>query len=424
LVFCSRQWGKSFFGVIYALRFCIRNPERLVRIAAPTLKQANDIVADALDNIARDAPPGIIKRVKSTYRWYVGGHSSLRLGVLEKAHVDSLRGTMAHLVICEEGGFVRSDDYEYAVRSVLTPQLLHTRGKLIHITTPSEDPEHYIHKEVLPRCQAEKTFFKYTIHTNPRLDKEQIDQTAKLLGGVDSSAWRREALAEIVRDNNFVCVPEFDEAIHTETFHLPDHSHYLVAIDFGGVRDKTAALLMTYDFLKDKILVYDERVFPSNTGTAAIVNELNRMEFGFPVKDRIADAPGQLLVDLDSKMDYHALLPRKDSFEAGVNNVRLLINTGKLTIHTQCRFLIATLLGASFNKQRTDFARTEYLGHMDALAALVYGCRHIDKTSNPYPDRPRNIEEIMYVKPQATSGDAETLANIFGRKTNTEEEYF
>jgi hypothetical protein len=59
------------------------------------------------------------------------------LGVLERANVDSLRGGNANLVICEEGGFVSSDDYDYALRSVIGPQLLRSGGQLIHVTTPS-----------------------------------------------------------------------------------------------------------------------------------------------------------------------------------------------------------------------------------------------------------------------------------------------
>ena len=419
LIFCARQWGKSFFGIIYALRFCIMNPYRLVRIAAPTLKQANDIVADTLETIAKDAPPGFIIRQKSALKWFVGGHSSLRLGVLERAHVDSLRGAMAHLVIAEEGGFVKSEDYEYAVRSVLTPQLLHSSGRLIHITTPSEDPEHYIHKEVLPRCQSLGTYFKYDIYSNPRINSEQIEQTKALLGGEHSISWRREALVEIVRDSNFVCVPEFDVAKHVRKFPLPAHSYLMTSIDFGGVRDKTVALCLTYDFLNARILAYDERVFDPNTDTATVVSKVKRMENkyqradNYRVKDRIADAPGQVLVDLRDKHKYEVLPPFKDSFEAGVNVVRHLLNTKKLFIHQRCAFLIATLLGASYNKTRTDFSRTEFLGHMDALAALIYGCRMIDKTTNPYPEIPRNIQENFYVKPKQSEDELEKLADLF-----------
>jgi hypothetical protein len=395
--------------------FAIKHPRSLIRIAAPSLKQAGDIVADALESITQDAPKGLVVRSKSTFRWNILT-STIRLGVLEKAHVDTLRGARADLIICEEGGFVNSDDYQYAVRSVLSPQLIHSNGHIMHITTPSEDSEHYIHTEVKPRCEMAGTYFKYTIHTNPRLNEEQIQATARLLGGINSTAWKREALAEIVRDDNYVCIPEFDEAIHVESFALPKHSYYLTAVDFGGVRDKTACLLLTWDFLNARFLVFEERIYPANTATLDIVIGLGEMEFMFDIKDRIVDAPGQLLVDLRNKHGYEALLPRKDNADAALNNVRLLFCENKILIHPQCKFLIATLKGAAFNKHRTDFARTESLGHMDALAALMYGVRMFDKTQNPYPKEQRNLKEIFYTFPESQEDDLDMLANgIFGR---------
>jgi hypothetical protein len=56
-------------------------------------------------------------------------------------------------------------------------------------------------------------------------------------------------------------------------------------------------------------------------------------------------------------------------------------------VHPRCTFLLATLKAATFNKTRTDFNRTQALGHMDAIAAATYGYRSIDKTTNPIPRR-------------------------------------
>jgi hypothetical protein len=396
LIFCSRQWGKTYLVCVLALMYCLKNPYRLVRIAAPTLKQANDIVADTLDVLTRDAPFGLVTRNSSTYRWFVG-KSSLRLGVLERAHVDTLRGAICHLAICEEGGFVSSDDYQYAVRSVLGPQLLHSKGRLIHVTTPSEDPMHHIHTEVLPRCEAKGSLFCYNIHSNPRLSADQIETAKTLAGGEGSVAWRREYLVEILRDSSLVCVPEFEETRHLWEGPLPEHAHHMIAMDVGGVRDKTVALLMCHDFLCDRILVVDERVFEANTASDVIVAEVKKMEGSLRITQRIADAPGQLLVDFMNKHDFQALGPRKDDFHAGINALRLLFSQDKVKITKKCSFLITTLKGATFNKNRTDFHRTEFLGHMDALAALIYGCRMMDRTQNPYPSEPRDPESLFYV---------------------------
>jgi hypothetical protein len=205
LLFISRQWGKSYLSACYGLSYCLRNPNIIVRIAAPTLKQAKDIVSDNLGPICADAPEGLITPMKSDYRWKVG-NSELRLGVLERANVDSLRGGNANLVICEEGGFVSSDDYDYALRSVIGPQLLRSGGQLIHVTTPSEEPDHYIHTEVYPRCAIAGTKFEFDVYTNPQLTEEQITKAKVLAGGEESAAWRREYLVQIVRDGSSLSV--------------------------------------------------------------------------------------------------------------------------------------------------------------------------------------------------------------------------
>ena len=126
--------------------------------------------------------------------------------------------------------------------------------------------------------------------------------------------------------------------------------------------------------------------------------------------------------DLRHKHGFEAMLPLKDDFEAGINAVRLPFNQGKIVIHERCRFLIATLRGATFNKQRTDFARTMALGHMDALAALIYANRMIDRSTNPVPADLTFAERVAPTwmqkgkDAQSNKALAEALLNSFGRQ--------
>jgi len=422
LLFISRQWGKSYLSACYALSYCLRHPGSIVRIAAPTLKQANDIVSDNIAPICNDAPAGLIKPIKSSYRWQVG-QSELRLGVLERANVDSLRGGNAKLVICEEGGFVSSDDYQYALRSVIGPQLLRSGGQLIHVTTPSEEPDHYVHTEIYPRCAIAGTKFEFDVYTNPQLTYEQIRKAQVLSGGEDSAAWRREYLVQIVRDGTSVCVPEFDESRHVFSDEPPEHAVWGYFADFGGIRDKTVSLLCCWNFESARLEVHDERHHEPNTETDTIVKAMREMGKPYKVRQSYMDAPGQVLVDLRYKHNFESLLPHKDDFEAGINAVRLAVANGKIVVHERCCFLIQTLRGATFNKQRTDFARSVALGHMDALAALVYANRMVDRTTNPVP-LPTSLAERVAPAWMQKGKDAqqqailaETLTNWSGRRT-------
>jgi len=384
LFLCSRQWGKSFLNVILALECCIRNPGCRVLIASDTQTQALTIVNNNLSKIIQDAPRGLIKRHKSEKKWTIGT-SELCIGILASAHVDTLRGTSALLIILEEGSFVKSEDYSEAI-GVVAPQLIRANGTLIHVTTPSDEPEHHIHTDIIPKTELTDSLYKRDIYTNTALS-EKDRQAAQAL--VTPEQWRREYLVEIVRDPTKVCVPEFDVNTHVwqEPRPEPQHANYCTTIDFGGVQDFTAALLAYYDFANATILVRDERFFRNNTDTKTIIDAVKEMESSYNVTQRICDAGGQNRVDMRALHDYSLTFPQKADWEANLNFLRLQMSQGKIKIHPDCKMLIATLKSATFNKQRTDFARNSHLGHMDMLAALMYLNRCIDRHTNPMPQQ-------------------------------------
>ena len=401
LIFCARRWGKSFVTCTYALAYALVNPKCIVRIAAPTYDQASDIVNDIMAQLLDDCPKGLVTYKKADKRYVLHNKAQIRLGILEKAHVDSLRGGgNANLVICEEGGSVKSDDYKYAVRSVLGPQLARTRGKLIHVTTPSEEPEHYIHSEVLHKCEYNNTLFRFDIYSNPQLEQDQIDEIAELAGGYGSVEWEREFLCKIVRDSGRVCLPNFDEETMTTLQEPPDFCEFNITIDFGGVRDKTVTLVSYYDYKIAKLIIMKEFVYNSSTPTSRIIPEVESFMKEFiqlnppdpfsynikwTIKHRHADAAGQLLIDIHKNFNVNYRLPHKDDWEASINQLNINFDAGKILVHKDCKFTIQTCKGATFNKNRTDFDRSDFLGHMDALATLMYANRMADRQSNPYP---------------------------------------
>lgn len=418
LILSSRQIGKSFTATCLALEWCLAHPHIIVRILAPTLKQVEDIVADNLGPILEDMPDGLVTRHKSSYRWQVG-KSSLRLGALERAHVDNNRGGNASLIILEEGGFVSSDDYDYALKSVISPQLLRSGGRLLHVTSPSEDPGHIIHTEILPKCQLNETAFRYTIHDSPQITPDLLEKAIKRVGGVHTSAWRREYLAEIIRAEETVIIPHFRKDLHVKEFEIPEQSFWQISIDFGGVRDKTVALLYTYDFKRNKILWRSERVFDQNTSTTTIIAKIREMEKGLEISARFADCPGQLQIDLASIHGYEIQLPVKDDWRAGINSLQVSFGSGQHEIHPDCRFLIQSLESGRFNKQHTDFERNSVLGHCDAIAAMSYGNRMLN-LENPYPyihpPRDTTFRQRPHVEPMevvVNTLQPKTFANTF-----------
>lgn len=397
LILSSRQIGKSFLSAVLAVEYCIKHPGSIVRILAPTLKQVSDIVQDNLLPITADAPHGLVRRSKSDYRWHIGS-STLRLGALERAHVDNNRGGNANFVLLEEGGFVPSDDYRYATESVIGPQLLRSGGQELHISSPSEDAEHYLHTEILPYCEAHDVAFRYEVYDSPSISPRMIEKAIERCGGVDSEAFQREYLARIVRSPTLMVIPEFARENHVKEFEVPVYYNACLSIDMGGVRDKTAGYSLVWDFRRAKLLVVDELFLNSNTPTSTVIKEAKFLIADTKVGRNIfADVPGQVQIDMQQSFGFQIVPPLKQDRDAGINNLRLLFQDGKIEIHPRCVNLIGTLKTARYNNTRTDFLRTDAYGHADAVMALMYGARMLNMVNNPYPGPEMNFDHQMFL---------------------------
>lgn len=406
LILSSRQIGKSYWSCCYALMYLLKNKNSIARIVAPTLDQAYDIVDDNLSKILEDCPKNMINRKKSSLRWDFANGSSLRIGGLKRAHVDSNRGGNASLVIYEECGFVDGDDFIYGVNSVLGPQLLRSAGREVYVSTPSADPDHPLHTKVMPECESNNSLYRYTVFDSPSISQHMIDEAIRRSGGQDSEAFRREYLAQIIRSDSFMIVP-FDIKKHVRDFNLPNNYLWSFTIDWGGVRDKTVGLLHTYDFNSNTILIWDEIHWPANTPTTNIVKDLKNFLSKHKVKlDFIyADVPGQISVDLSNNYGITVLAPAKNDWLASVNNMASTFHAEKILIKPRCQLLIQTCYSGMFNKNRSDFQRTEQLGHCDALAALMYSIRSQDK-SMPYENNNEIVNNAtQFIPPEQSDED-------------------
>ncbi len=383
VVLCSRQYGKSYLGSLLAVEDCIRFPGCSVLVVGPTIKQTVDIVHQSIRKIAEDAPPGLIKRSKSETRWYIGD-SELIVGGFDVSNATRQRGKTIQNIYLEEIVDSNPDQYNETIRSDLGPALTHSKGgKMVFLTTPPRLPDHPFLLDTVPEAQFHNSYFCYTIDDNKQLSEEQYDACVRRCGGKDTIEFQREYLCKVVRDTTITVVPHFNADFHVREFNLPNSAHVQVAVDMGGVRDFTVGLIHTYDFASDTDLVWDEVMFPVNTPTSVIIEGLQKLEKGHQIHQRWFDAPPQLVsIDL-AQIGYYASVPIKTDWMAAVNNMSSRFSQGKVLVHPRCKFLIQSLRSGIFNKTKTDFERTLTLGHCDALAALMYGIRHQDRSA-PY----------------------------------------
>jgi hypothetical protein len=163
-----------------------------------------------------------------------------------------------------------------------------------------------------------------------------------------------------------------------------------------GLRDKTAVLFAYLDFEKN-IVVIERELYINYRSTAEIVEECRRIEEELKIKNKIykrmGDCELQQLFDMSKDHDYKVSPIVKRSKQTGqgyrdsiLNNVRLSVSNNKFIVDSDaCPNTIKQLKFGIWNASRTDFERTETMGHLDALMALAYLLDNISWTKNPYP---------------------------------------
>lgn len=418
VILCARQFGKSYLGVLLAVEDCLQNPDVTVIIAGPTIKQTVDIVFQGMRKIQQDAPTGLIRRTKSESRWHVGS-SDLVVGGFDIQNATRQRGKSIYKIYVEELVDSNPDDYDDFIKSDLGPALTHsTCGQIIYLTTPPKIPDHPFLTETVPEAQLDGTFFKYTIDDNKQLTQQQYDACVKRCGGKDTVEFQREYMCNVVRDKSILVVPNFQKKLHVKpNIVAPRKGHFQVTTDWGGVRDKTCAILHVYDFLLNKFLCLDERVHDANTATTAILTSIKDMisTLENEIYQHVADVPGQLQIDLKDLHDYDVIIPPKDDWKSACNNLDVAFVNEHIWIHERCKFLIENCNSGTFNKTKTDFERTRALGHCDGLAALMYAYRTQNR-DNPFAGSSNMVSRDLYFLPQE-SNEMEDFARSLQPRT-------
>lgn len=451
-VLSSRQIGKSYWVLAFAIGYLLRNPKTICRVIAPTKEKTDEIVEDNFNVIVGDIPKGLICKSTTKNRYNFYNHSSLRMGALERQYVDKNRGGNASLIIYEECGFVNPDDFNYGVNSVIGPQLLRSKGNEIFVSSPSEHPDHPLHTDIAPECERNGSLFNYTVfdsdtitdsaiveagtrsksrltedfvievRSKVRESKEKVgpqeiyEIAEKHEGIVLSDDFKREYLADIIRPKTLMVVPVFNERRTVANLPVPTVARLTVTIDWGGVRDKTVALLMLYNYNRDEDWVINEKKWEPNTPTNKIMEGLREWESRYKIFARWADVPGQLQLDLYEGYGYSVQVPPKNDWKAGVNTMAAKFALDKIKVFPNCEFLIQSVKSGVFNKTRTDFDRNDTLGHMDALAALMYGIRVQDR-ENPYRKNNYTPPDHIFVPPdQLESEISKTAKKLQGKR--------
>jgi hypothetical protein len=397
----SRRFGKSFTCSLFCIEEAIKSKQTIL-FATAFLTDLTGFIIPIFNQILADCPDYMLPEYKSSKKeFHFKNGSIIRLIGLDK-NANALRGNAISLLVIDEAAFVSKLSYLYS--SVIVPATMKQNFKIICISTPPESPEHFFASELIPKAKVKGTYVELTIDDISDLPIEEKERLLNEVGGKNSVTAQREFYCKIIADEERAVAPTFSEKLHVQAFDHPIYANWLTSIDTGGVRDKTVALLITYDFQLKKILVVDERTFEPHTPTKTWLEQVNLMEGGRHTT-KVIDASGQLLIDLTS-LGYAGFLPSKDEFAASINFLRMAFYRNEVLVHPRCKLLIASLSGGLLNSNKTDYERTKTLGHCDAIASLIYGLRHVNR-SNAVPLHTMGISPYTHSIPAELSQPSE-----------------
>lgn len=429
----ARQSGKSFLMCVLAIEACLKQPNTIVKYICPKQRMVKNILKPIMRQILEDCPKDIRPEYKESDKIYIFPNGSeIQMAGTDNGNYDNIRGGKCSLWIVDEAGFC--NELDTVVRSVLAPTTLTTKGRGIMASTPDPDqPEHdFIKKYVEPASYSGK-LHKYTLHDNQLIDEQSKQEIiSQYPGGEANPRYRAEFLCEIVRDGEFTVVPEFTDEVAkvtvTDEYQIPPFRNCYVSMDVG-VRDLTVVLFAYYDFLKGNIVIEDEYVVNgSDMTTEKLAQNIRAKEkalWGKPDEEsykepymRVADNNNLILInDLNILHNIRILVTQKDNKEAAINFVRMKVSSKNLIINPRCKTLIYHLKHATWDKSRAKFSRTNVDGsHFDALDALIYLCRNIVYSKNPYPQGWGVPGSDNYYHKEREKSSNSVLNNIFKNK--------
>lgn len=394
---CARRLGKSFCLCVIALETCLKKPNSLVKYCCAKQKDARGIIRPLIREIIASCPPDLKPEFKTQETaWVFPNGSRIELTGLDGGRAESVRGGSSHLAIIDEAGLV--GDLPYIITSIILPTTATTKGKIILASTPPKSPVHPFITKYLNKARIEGNLITKTIYDNPNIDKEEFDKLVEESGGVDSIDFRREYLCEILKDENYAIIPEFNsvlkERIVKEWDRAPFYDAY-VGMDLG-LKDLTVVLFAWWDFAAAKLIIEDEFVINGQKfNTNNLAEGIKKKEQDNFTEEltgeqkipylRVSDNNLIVIKDL---WDLHGLrfLPsRKEDADAALNKVRIMLQNEEIIINPRCKTLIMHLEAGIYNKAKTSFDRSNDFGHYDAIDSLKYLVRIIQKTKNPYP---------------------------------------
>jgi hypothetical protein len=406
VVNASRRLGKSFFLVILALEQCIKNPKSIIVYIQPETAMIRKNLNPDIETMLEDCPLELRPKFGSQDNtWTFPNGSKILLAGTDGQNYDKLRGGKAHLCLVDEAGYC--SDLKKIITSILLPLTLNTRGRVILSSTTSTDPDHEFNAYV-DTAEVKGDLIRKTIldavedHKKsafPRITEEIVAEIiSSYPKGMNDQQFRTEFLCEKVFNSSDAVLPEFSQDVQTDCvveWPRPQFFDRYVAMDIG-FKDLTVVLFAYWDFNNNVLVIEDEYVGNGPEITTSILAAFikkkeadlwkNQSTGEVPeIHKRVSDNNLIVINDLSVDHKLHFLATEKHDKLSWMSELRRMIEARQIIINPRCKTLVSHMRSASWDKHRKDFKRHVSGHHYDAVAALLYLSRNIDKTRSPYP---------------------------------------
>lgn len=348
-------------------------------------------VAEYLEPIARaaflDCPPEQRPdfRIADLVYKFPNGSRIIVCGSNQKAF-DNIRGGTFKFAGVDEGAY--HDYLIELIERVLMPALNKGNGYLCLSSTPP-DVEHPFDQRYCTEAELGGHYFHADIYA-AGYPEDQIAEFKREAGWIEGEhrwrskahelTWNIEYMAmRGLRNPDKTIIPGWQDK-YVQTL---KHDQYFpffykaVSLDIGTKHDLSVALFGYYHYLNAQLVIEDEfqlsgTDFTTQKLSAAIkVKERTLWQSQKPTL-RVSD-----ISDIQNDLAITHNLPfvgvSKTELHSMVNRLNMLVDAGRIIVHPRCKLLIQTLKNGVWDKNREEFAHSEIgLGHMDALASLVY----------------------------------------------------
>lgn len=390
LLHIGRQTGKTFMLNVTAIEYAIQHANSTIVYIAPVEKKLSSFIKGVLDTILRDCPDDLKPtRLEAKNQLVFSNGSIIHYFGSNNDNHNTIRGLgSVSLLVLDEAGFFSNLPELIAV---VSPMLLRSKGSLVFSSSSPESVDHPF-VAIIEQAKMEGWYILHPTWDDKSLGEDELNALARLLGGKDSTKWKREVGCELIVEKTKQVLPEWESSKYVyEIVRSPVYKffHHFVAFD-PGFKDPSSVTFGTYLFGTGTLYIEDEIVIPGRDITIdklAAQIQAKVLEL-WPGSDRVsywADPSNQTILDeMGKKYKLYWNWTAKDKKRQYLEALRAFIGQGGLVLSPKCKLHKTMFENTIWKDDHSEFERSASGFHGDCIDSTLYMYRNLI-TTNPVP---------------------------------------